>query len=118
MIDESCSVLASIKGMLGIPDEETSFDMVICFHINSALFTLYQLGVFDRPMSIESDAETFIDLLGERPELEGPVRMYLFCRTKIEFDTSTTSAAAIEIYKEKAKEMEWRLNSEIERNSK
>lgn len=118
MCDENGSVLESIKRMLPIPEEETSFDAAILFHINAALFTLYQLGVFERPVNIESKSDTFSDLLDGRLELESPVRMYLFCRTKIEFDTSTTSAAAIEIYKEKAKEMEWRLNSEIERNSK
>jgi len=43
------SILLSIKKMLGIDANDTSFDQELIMHINGALMVMTQLGVGHRP---------------------------------------------------------------------
>lgn len=109
------SILLSTKELLGIKDPNiTAFDTDIIIHINSALQTLKQLGVGPNSgFTISGPSETYQDFLGADVEKFPIVKQYLFLKTKIGFDTPTSSAV-LEVYKEMAKEDEWRLMEDVE----
>lgn len=106
------SILTSIKKLLGIAEEYTPFDMDIIMHINSVLFTLWQLGIGKKGFSIQDDAATWNDFLGERDDLEA-VKTYTYLKVKLVFDPPSHSAHLAALEKQ-AQEYEWRLNVQVE----
>lgn len=108
------SILGTIKKMLGIPNENDQFDIDIIVFINMALNTLTQLGVGPKEgYSISSKEDLWEDFVGDDPRFE-MVKSYLFLRTKLLFDSNQLSGAVIECYKEQMKELEWRLNVQVD----
>lgn len=70
------SILNSVKKLLGIQPEDISFDVDIMMYINSAIFTLYQLGVVESIYTVTSSENTYNDMFGlpnEEPPVEEPV---------------------------------------------
>ena len=107
------SILDSIKKMLGIDSEYDVFDADIIICINSALFTLMQLGVGpDSGFSITGDSETWNDFLGDFSDLES-VKLYVYMKTKIAFDPPQNSTV-LKAYNESCSEYEWRLTVQID----
>lgn len=105
------SILTSVKKLLGIPEECEEFDADIIMHINSALFTLCQLGIGpESPFVIFSQDETYADFLGDFESIYQPVKTYLYYKARLGFDppSSTSVIACIE---EMTKETEWRLRA-------
>lgn len=110
MMEGSESILFSVKKLIGIPDEESSFDLDIALNINAALSVLYQLGVLSNPFTVTSKDDTYDDLIPNGSEdVINQIKMYLVYKTKLGFDSSTLSGSMIEILKESIKEAEWRL---------
>lgn len=101
------SILKTVKKMLGLTPEDTSFDIDIIIHINSVLATLNQLGVGVQNFAITSEGETWDEFLEGNRDLE-QVKTYVYVKTRIAFDPPVGSA--LESFKELAKELEWRLN--------
>ena len=67
----SDSVLLSIKQMLGISPEDTSFDVNVIMSINTALTILMDLGLTEvEDEIVTDDIMTWDDLLGGRTEIE------------------------------------------------
>lgn len=112
------SILTSIKKLLGIAEEYTHFDPDIITHINSAFFTLTQLGVGpSEGFSIKDASDTWDDFLSNANSnnLEA-VKSYVYLKVKLLFDPPLTSSVT-EAIKSQISEYEWRLNVEAE-NSK
>lgn len=125
MIDVQSSILNSVKKLLGINPEDTAFDVDIITHINASLFTLYEIGVLNCSYIVESEENTYDDMLSGvslnlmnklagnlvdfRNNLKSSIKLYLYYKTKLGFDppASATVSSAI---KESIAELEWRMN--------
>lgn len=104
----SDSVLLSIKQMLGISPEDTSFDVNVIMSINTALTTLMDLGLTEVEDEIVIDDDmTWDDLLGGRTDIEY-VKTYIYQKVKMIFDPPT-STAAIDAMQRSISELEWRI---------
>ena len=104
----SDSVLLSIKQMLGISPEDTSFDVNVIMSINTALTTLMDLGLTEVEDEIVIDDDmTWDDLLGGRIDIEY-VKTYVYQKVKMIFDPPT-STAAIDAMQRSISELEWRI---------
>lgn len=87
--DVRSSILLSVKKVIGIVPEVTSFDEDIIMHINSAFFKLKQLNVFQTPYNISDDRETWSDCLGEDEAKLSAVKTYVTLYVKYIFDPNT-----------------------------
>ena len=104
----SDSVLLSIKQMLGISPEDTSFDVNVIMSINTALTTLMDLGLTEVEDEIVTDDDmTWDDLLGGRTDIEY-VKTYVYQKVKMIFDPPT-STASIDAVQRSISELEWRI---------
>ena len=104
----SNSVLLSIKQMLGISPEDTSFDVNVIMSINTALTTLMDLGLTEvEDQIVTGDNMTWDDLLGGRTDIEY-VKTYVYQKVKMIFDPPT-STAAIDAMQRSISELEWRI---------
>lgn len=104
------SILNSIKKMLGIEPEDTSFDDEIIMHINSAFMVLYQLGVGTAdPFSIEDSKNTWDEFLVGKMNLNA-VKSDIYLRVKLLFDSSTMTSALISEAHKEIDELEWYLS--------
>ena len=104
----SDSVLLSIKQMLGISPEDTSFDVNVIMSINTALTTLMDLGLTEVEDEIVIDDDmTWDDLLSGRTDIEY-VKTYVYQKVKMIFDPPT-STAAIDAMQRSINELEWRI---------
>ena len=107
------SILIDVKKDLGIDKDDKSFDLDIIRRINSILSTLRQLGVGPKDgYRITNEYDTWDKLLQGRTDIED-VKDYVYMRVRLRFDppTSSTLLAAL---KEEIKEVEWRLNVQVE----
>lgn len=108
------SILDSVKKVLGIPSEYTVFDPDIIMHINTAFFTLSQLGVGpEGGFSISSKDDTWGSYISEGSNLEA-VKSYVCLRVRILFDPPSSSYVLTSM-ENQIKELEWRLNVEVDR---
>lgn len=106
----SDSILSSVKKLIGINEEDTSFDLDIMFNINAAASTLYQLGVLQKPYTVLSKQDTYLDLIPEGTEdVINQIKMYFVYKTRLGFDSSTLTGAMNQTIKELIAEAEWRL---------
>lgn len=106
------SILESIKKLLGPNSEYTYFDPDIVVHINSAFFVLNQLGVGpEKPFAIKDSSTTWDEFMTDG-ELE-LVKTYVFEYVKRAFDPPSNSSH-LNALKEDMKEMEWRLNVQVD----
>lgn len=105
------SILISIKKLLGIGNDDTSFDTDIMLHINSILSVLCQVGIGpEKGFLITGKDETWKSFLGkDNLTKQSMVVSYVNLRVKLLFDPPTSSFVT-EAIKENIKELEWRLN--------
>lgn len=103
------SILTSIKKLLGISEEDESFDTDVIIDINSALTVLHQLGVGPAEGFFISDSmATWSDFLQDKTTIE-LVKTYIYMKVKLMFDPPA-SATILQSYKDQINEYEWRLN--------
>lgn len=103
------SILTSIKKMLGITKECTSFDIDIIMHINTVFMILTQMGVGPaKGFMIKNERDRWEDFITEEDNLEA-VKTYIYLKVKLAFDPPLNSAV-IEANKQTINELEWRLN--------
>lgn len=106
----SDSVLSSVKKLIGINEDDDSFDLDIMLNINAASTTLYQIGVLTRPYTITSKEDTYADLCPEgKEEIVNLMKMYFVYKVRLSFDSATLSGNVIEVLKEMIKEAEYRM---------
>lgn len=104
------SILLSVKKLVGIPEEEHTFDVDLVLYINAALSILFQLGVLKVPYTVDSEDDLYASMLpGVGEDVINQVKMYLVYKVKLGFDSSTLSSTMIDVLKEEIKEAEWRL---------
>lgn len=102
------SILLSVKKVIGLTPEDTSFDEDIIMHINSAFFKLKQLAVFTEPYTIEDNTATWSDALEENEAKLSAVKTYVFLYVKYIFDPNTNGTIH-NAYKSELTEMEHRF---------
>lgn len=108
----SNSILSSVKKLIGVPEEDKSFDLDIMLNINAASSVLFQLGVLSKPFTVTSSEDTYEDLIpGGSEDVVNQIKMYFVYKTRLGFDSSTLSGTVIEVIKDLIKEAEWRLMS-------
>ena len=88
-IDVDSSILLSVKKVIGLTPDDTSFDTDIIMHINSGFFKLKQLNVFQSPYNITDSADTWSDCLGEDEERLCAVKTYISLYVRYIFDPNT-----------------------------
>lgn len=102
------SILTSIKKMLGIIEEDESFDIDIIIHINTAFSTLTQLGVGPKEGFAIRDKTTLWTEFVDDIRLEN-VRSYIYLKVRQVFDPPTNSAV-LDAISRQISELEWRMN--------
>jgi hypothetical protein len=108
------SILTSTKKILGVGETDTSFDLDIITHINTAFSTLTQLGVGPVEGFMIEDADSEWDeFIGEDSRYQS-VKSYVFLIVRQLFDPPTTSYL-IDAVNKQINELEWRLNVNRER---
>ena len=107
------SILTTIKKLLGIAADDTSFDVDVIVHINMAINVLLQLGVGPTTgFSITGDTETWSDYISDMSKLE-MVKTYIYLKVKLVFDPPAQSRV-IESYENQIKELDFRLNVQVD----
>ena len=102
------SILDTVRGAMGLVEDDTSFDSELIIHINSNLATLYQNGV-GLPITVEDSTALWSELKDESKnnDMFEQIKTYIFLRTKLLFDPPPPSTA--KYMDESATELLWRL---------
>ena len=95
-------VLTDIKKLIGFDEDYKAFDTNITIQINSALSTLYQIGVDVTGYLTADGSEDWGDILGQNVNIE-MIKNY-----------PPLNGSILEAIKEQIKEYEWRINLEVE----
>ena len=108
-MEQTESILVSIKKLLGIDAEYKHFDPDVIMHINSVFSILTQLGVGPSDgFSITGDNEKWSEFIGEQPKKFALVKSYMNLKVRLLFDPPL-GAAVIESINRQISEFEWRL---------
>ena len=109
------SILASIKKLLNIDVEDTSFDIDIVMLINGEFMILQQLGIGpEEGFSIQDDTTCWTDYVDDA-KLIDTVKTFVYMRVRMIFDPPASSVVADAI-NNRISELEWRLNVWAEQN--
>lgn len=104
------SILTSVKKIIGISEEDESFDVDLIMHINSIILVLDQLGLESASrFTITDKNATWNDLFSDGEVIE-PVKSYIALRVRMIFDPPNSSAVA-EAIKNTIAELEWRITA-------
>lgn len=107
------SILTSVKKIIGISEEDESFDTDLIMHINSVLMILNQLGVGpENGFSITDKSAVWTDVIGDNKLIEA-VKTFVGLKVRLIFDPPTSSAVLDSINKT-ISELEWRINVMVE----
>lgn len=107
------SILTSVKKILGLTEDDTSFDLDIKLHINTVFTKLQQIGVGPSGgFAIEDASATWDSFLGADPRLNS-AKTYIYLEVRMLFDPPTTSYH-INAMQDQIKELQWRLNVHME----
>lgn len=108
-MENTDSILTSIKKLLGIDESYTHFDQDIIIHINSVFSILSQIGIGpSNGFSIEGANETWDQFIQTDVKSFSMVKSYVYLKVRLLFDPPLSSAAVDSINKQIA-EYEWRL---------
>lgn len=103
------SILNSVKKQIGISSDYDAFDTDIVLAINTAFYTLWQLGIgkdSSKPFMIEDESAVWSDFIEDgRAEM---VKSYVGLRARVLFDPPTSSIHMDAINKQ-IEEYEWRM---------
>jgi hypothetical protein len=102
------SILTNVKKILGIAESDTSFDLDIVIHINSAFSTLNQLGIGPAEGFEIEDSTTTWDAFVTDKRMSS-LKSYIYLRVRLLFDPPSTSFALDSMQKQ-IEQIEWRLN--------
>lgn len=110
------SILMSIKKLLNVEEDDTSFDTDIGVLINSEFMTLQQLGIGpEEGFSIDGASTRWTDFSTDKTLID-TVKAFVFMKVRMIFDPPASSIVA-ESYNSRIRELEWRLNIQAERNN-
>lgn len=109
------SILTSVKKLLGITEDYTVFDTDLIMHINSVFLNLSQLGVGpDEGFAITSAENQWSEYMASGTLLNA-IKTYVYLKVRLLFDPPTSSSVA-DSMKNMISELEWRINVEGESN--
>ena len=105
------SILQSIKKMLNVHKDDSSFDTDIITLINSTFVTLHQIGVGPTNGFMITDAsETWDEFIADADDISiNSVKTYIYLKVRLVFDPPTSSSV-MEAINKNINELEWRLN--------
>lgn len=112
------SILNTIKDMVLGDCESNEFDRDILVAINSAISTLYQIGIetlnseTGAGFAVTGEEETWADYLGDFKYLD-MVKGYIYQRVRLMFDPPQNSFLVSAI-QDQIKETEWRITVAVE----
>lgn len=109
------SILTSVKHALGIDDPSyTPFDPDIIMHINSIINVLNQLGISpdDENFTVTDETTKWSDYRSDMTNLQ-MIKSYIYMRVRLLFDPPS-SASVINVLNETIKELEFRLNVQVD----
>lgn len=84
------SILLSVKEYCLVPEETTVFDGQLCEKINSAFFTLFELGCSSTPFTVSDESAEWEDFT-DNPILLAVVPDYVQQVVKLKFDPPANS---------------------------
>lgn len=102
------SILNTIKKILGMDADYNAFDTDIILAINTAFFTLWQLGVgpTEQPFVIHDESEVWSSVVpDEKIEM---YKSYIGLRVRLLFDPPSSSFL-VDAINAQIKEYEWRM---------
>lgn len=107
------SIFLTVKKFIGFEEDYNAFDSDLLIFINSALSILAQLGVGPaNGFKITGASEQWSDFIDESANLEF-VKEYIGLKAKKIFDPPASSAV-MQAIEERIKELEWRINVEVD----
>lgn len=107
------SILRTTKKLLGLDNNYAAFDEDVIQAINSALFSLMQMGIGPAEgFSIRNDVAIWEDFLEDASDLEG-VKQYVYLKARYVVDPPST-AYLLDAIQSQTRELEWRLVTQIE----
>ena len=107
------SILISIKKLIGLDSEDTSFDLDIIMHINSAIDVLRQLGIEkDSDFYVEDDTAAWGDYLPSSDYFQ-LVKTYIYMKVRKWFDPPQ-NGTTMEALNASIAELEWRINVTVD----
>ncbi len=106
------SILNSIKKLLNIEESNNDFDAELIININSVFMVLGQLGLHDKAFRITDATTKWDSYLKDSDDLDA-VKSYIYLKVKLIFDPPLNSSV-MEALKEQIRELEWRLNIQVE----
>ena len=102
-------ILASVKKICNIADDDTSFDSELIMVTNSVLMELMQeWHGMDHAFRIEDGTETWDQLLGENETDYEGVKELVGLKVRLMFDTPSSSSV-MQAIQDQIKNLEWRL---------
>lgn len=108
------SILTTIKKLLGISEEDESFDLDVMVSINTAISILSQLGVGpESGFHVTGKDELWEDYLGEDLTMFQEVKNDIYYRVRLIFDPPTSSSA-VSAMENGINELEWRMTQKAE----
>lgn len=103
------SILTSIKKLLGIDEENDSFDLDITIHINSVFMILNQIGIGpEEGFAIEDAQDVWGDFIDDLSKLQS-IKTYVYLKVRMLFDPPVNSTVKDSI-NSLISELEWRIN--------
>lgn len=109
------SILASIKLMVGIEEDDDSFDTDIITFINMAFALLRRVGAGPDDGFIITDDTTTWEEFSDDKLVFALSKTYVYQKVKLEFDPSSMSSAVIDAMKRSNAEIEWTLNVHVDK---
>ena len=94
--------------MLGLEEDDTTFDKELIIHINGAFSTLTQLGVGPVDGFVIDKDTDWPSFIGENVKNLEMLKEYIYLSVKLIFDAPSNSFT-IQSFEDKKKELEWRL---------
>ena len=102
------SILNSVKKLLGIAIEDTTFDDDIIMHINSAIVILTQNGIGPSEGFVVTDPDTkWINFVSD-PIMAHSISTFVYSKVRLIFDPPA-SPTIVEALKSTSDECLWRL---------
>lgn len=110
----SDSILDSVKKMLGLSNTDTTFDVDVIIHINSAFGELAQIGVGDPTVgfSISDNSALWSSYITSQAYL-AMVQQFVYLTVRLAFDPPATSFG-LDALRQQILQLSWRINSSIE----
>jgi len=107
--DQIDNILIDIKKLIGLLEEDDSFDVDVLININNAIDTLWELGVINKPYNRVQNDTTWTQIFGNECSQLDMIKTYIYLKTKLIFDPPL-NASLLESLRENIRETEYRLN--------